>query len=168
MPDTRAQGQQQLHYTTGMYMLQNAKTNQFISLQKTYAKKNGTQLHTQPQNEAYYQIFRFYAFTPGFYNIRFANANMNLDVHGCYNDKRFCGTYKHQNGAEIQVWTPDAAAVQQWKTEMVRDGLYRIINKHSGKVIDLNPKDPTQLVQWQWNNSESQLWKIILVNNQEH
>jgi len=151
------------------YLLKNSATGQYLSLTKeNKIKGNGTQVCIVSLNKDIFQELVFTKENTNFFLIQFAGTSFDLDVHGCFDGKPLCGTYKRQNGAEIQIWTVTAkSSPHLWKFEELENNKYRIVNKYSGKVLDLkftNKNETTyKVVQWQWNAKDTQLWEIIKV-----
>lgn len=102
----------------------------------------------------------------GFYNIQFQHAKVNLDVNGCFDGDWFCGTYKKDRGANIQIWSAGNSKPQQWHMEQITPGKFRIVNRYSGKSLNAaggsGHKNGTNICQWTWGGGQpNELWEII-------
>ena len=59
--------------------------------------------------------------------------------------------YNIDNGAKIQLWDNANAEWQQWNFVAAGDGVYRIQNRFTGKMLDLDMggvSDGTRVHQW--------------------
>lgn len=128
-------------------------------------KDNGSNVVLWDLDDGMDRRVKFIPTSEGYYNIQFQHAKMNMDVHGCYADKWFCGTYKKDKGANVQIWSSGSSKPQQWKLEQVNPGQFKIRNKYSGKVLDaVGSKTGTNgcnVAQWTDNNGKNQLWEIV-------
>ncbi len=71
--------------------------------------------------------------------------------------------YNPDNGAAIQLYDYMHEAWQEWSFVRAGEGVYRICNRFTGKMMDLIASgvvDGTWLHQWEGSNSSSQLWAI--------
>ena len=71
--------------------------------------------------------------------------------------------YNTDNGARIQLWDNANAEWQQWSFERVGEGVYRIKNRFTQKVLDLyqgGVGDGTAVHQWENAFASSQLWVV--------
>lgn len=74
-------------------------------------------------------------------------------------------------GGELQQYTRNDGAWQQWRFISVGSGYYVIENRHSGKVIDLwenKTADGTPFKQWDRNDRYNQQFKLVDSNKGEH
>ena len=68
--------------------------------------------------------------------------------------------YNIDNGAKIQLWDNVNAEWQQWNFVAAGDGVYRIQNRFTGKMLDLDcggVSDGTRVHQWEGAPASSQL-----------
>lgn len=65
-----------------------------------------------------------------------------------------------QNGANIQLYQYNMSEAQKFNISYVDKGYYKIQNKKSGKVLEVDPKNGN-VKQNEWNNTEVQLWKFV-------
>ena len=59
--------------------------------------------------------------------------------------------YNIENGAKVQLWDDANAEWQQWGFVAAGDGVYRVKNRFTGKMLDLNMggvSDGTRVHQW--------------------
>lgn len=73
-----------------------------------------------------------------------------------------------ENGGAIQLATSTKAENQQWMFLRMGEGVYRIQNRGTGKMMDLmmnGTVDGTWLHQWEDVNGSSQLWIVEAVND---
>ena len=76
--------------------------------------------------------------------------------------------YNTENGAAIQLWDNMGAEWQQWKFNREGDGIYRVENRFTDKMLDLmqgGTVDGTWLHQWEGGNGSSQLWAVEFTND---
>ena len=77
------------------------------------------------------------------------------------------GGVSFDNQAKVNQWTYLGGAHQHWKIEDVGDGYYRLVNQHSGRVLDVdscNEESGAKVQQYDWLGSDCQRWKFELVN----
>ncbi len=132
-------------------------------------KNNGANVQLWDMDNGNDRKIKFIPAGNGYYYINFQHANVNLDVHGCYDGKYFCGTYKKDKGANVQIWSAGTSKPQQWKIVQVTIGKFKIINRYSGKVLDASAsninKNGCNVQQWTWHGKDNQLWEIIDVKS---
>ncbi len=74
----------------------------------------------------------------------------------------------NENGGAIQLASATKAANQQWMFLRMGEGVYRIQNRSTGKMMDLmmnGTVDGTWLHQWEDVNGSSQLWIVEAGND---
>jgi mannan endo-1,4-beta-mannosidase len=69
------------------------------------------------------------------------------------------------DGGNTQLWSYVGAANQQWRIENIGDGYYRLINRHSGKALDVAGgagmlDDGANVQQWTPNGQTNQHWRF--------
>lgn len=72
------------------------------------------------------------------------------------------------DGANVQQWSYNGGAHQQWRIADAGNGYYSIENRNSGKVLDVwevSTVDGANVVQWPYWGGEGQQWKINDVGN---
>ena len=72
------------------------------------------------------------------------------------------------DGQNVQQWVDYGGARQQWKLQLVAAGVYIIINKHSGKVLDVQDSsglDGGNIHQWTYVGGNNQKWRLIDVGS---
>ena len=72
--------------------------------------------------------------------------------------------YNTENGAQIQLWDNANAEWQQWSFVRAGEGVYRIKNRFTGKMMDLDCSgvtDGTHVHQWEGANASSQLCRQV-------
>ena len=128
-------------------------------------KNNGATVQLWDLDDGADRKIKFIPAGNGYYYIRFQHANVNMDVHGCFKGKLFCGTYKTDKGANVQIWNAGNSKPQQWKLEQVNPGQFRIINRYSGKVLDASGKNISKngcnVLQWNKHDGKNQLWEMV-------
>ncbi len=160
----------ELKLTTHVFNLKNVAANRYLDL-PGYANKakteNGSFVVLWDLDRGKDRQVKFIPSSDGYYYIQFQHTKSNLDIHGCYKDKWFCGTYKTDNGAEAQIWAAGNAESQQWKLKQVYPGKFKIINRFSGKVLDASAsninKNGCKVQQWTYKGSNNQLWELVEV-----
>ena len=88
------------------------------------------------------------------YKITAKHSGKALDVVGGYTN----------DGANVQQWTDNGNAQQQWKVIDVGGGYYKLISVNSGKALDVEggyTHDGANVQQWADNSSSHQRWKIL-------
>lgn len=82
------------------------------------------------------------------------HSGKSLDVaEGSYSD-----------GGNVQQWTDNGSAQQQWKVIDTGGGYYKLISQLSGKVLEVagsSAADGGNVQQWADNGGSSQKWKIV-------
>ena len=76
--------------------------------------------------------------------------------------------YNTENGAQSQLWDNANAEWQQWSCVRAGEGVYRIKNRFTGKMMDLDCSgvtDGTHVHQWEGANASSQLWIVEPAND---
>ena len=71
--------------------------------------------------------------------------------------------FNTENGAAIQLYDYAGEEWQQWSFVRAGEGVYRIKNRFTGKMLDLIASgvvDGTWLHQWEGANGSSQLWAV--------
>jgi hypothetical protein len=71
------------------------------------------------------------------------------------------------DGGNVQIWGYVGANTQQWKIEATTDGYYRILNRNSGKALDVNGNstaDGANVHQWTYGGGLNQQWKLDLLS----
>ena len=67
------------------------------------------------------------------------------------------------NGANVIQWTCHGGPNQLWRLDRIGDA-YRIVAKHSGKVLDVagaSPSNGANVQQWQYGGGPNQLWRLV-------
>lgn len=88
------------------------------------------------------------------YKLTTQHSGKNLDVAGG----------QAQDGANVQQWTDNGNAQQQWKVIDVGGGYYKLIAQSSGKALEVASAanhDGANVQQWTDNGSSNQMWKIV-------
>ncbi|HIW76581.1 MULTISPECIES: RICIN domain-containing protein [Gordonibacter] len=89
----------------------------------------------------------------GCYEIICAADGRALDVTGGSRD----------NGANVQVWTPNGSGAQKWNVYGAGGGYYVIVNARSKKALDVRDfgiTPGTNVQQWAKSNNNAQRWRI--------
>ena len=76
--------------------------------------------------------------------------------------------YNTDNGARVQLWDNANAEWQQWGFVRAGEGVYRIRNRFTGKMLDLYQGgvcDGTAVHQWEGAPASSQLWIVEAGND---
>ncbi|MCF8261195.1 MAG: RICIN domain-containing protein [Melioribacteraceae bacterium] len=162
----------ELNLEAGPYYIKSVASGRILDI-PGYAsnahKKNGSNVQLWELDDGADRKVKFIPTENGYYSIRFQHAKMNLDVHGCYDSKWFCWTYKRDKGANVQIWKAGNSKPQQWKVEQVNPGQFRIQNRYSGKYLDADAnninKNGCNVLQWTWNGRDNQLWEIVDVES---
>lgn len=71
------------------------------------------------------------------------------------------------NGAYVQSWdASETATQQQWNIELQADNSYRLVARHSGKVMNIlgaSLNENANLIQWDWTGADQQRFYIVEV-----
>ncbi len=73
-----------------------------------------------------------------------------------------------ENGAKIVQMRERKSAAHDWKIEHVADGDYKIINRNSGKALEVfehSLETGANIAQWDFHGADNQLWKIVEVGS---
>jgi len=91
----------------------------------------------------------------GSYAICSFHNGMSLDISG----------YRYDNGAGLRLWDFGQQQNQLWKIEDLKDGTFKIVAKHSSRVLDMptGPINGCDVVQWDWHGGDIQRWFLIPV-----
>ncbi len=154
-----------LSLTENTFYIKSVSANKYLDL-PGYAnnaqKQNGASIKLWDLDDGNDRKIKFIDAGNGYYYIRFQHTKANMDVHGCYDGKYFCGTYKKDKGANVQIWSAGNSKPQQWDIQQIRAGQFKIINRYSGKVLDATgTNNGSNVVQWTWHGGNNQLWEII-------
>jgi len=63
----------------------------------------------------------------------------------------------------VILWNTNGGANQSWQLVRNRDGTYRLLNEHSGLVLQVaKPVETngTTLQQWEWRGMDTQKWRL--------
>lgn len=154
--------------TGSTFLIKNVEAGKYLDI-PGYGNKadrsNGAKVQLWDLDKGKDRRVRFVPAGNGYYYIRFQHTNSNLDIHGCYKDKLFCGTYKTDNGAKAQIWSAGSSKPQQWEIKRVGHGEYKFVNRYSGKVLDASAsqihKNGCKVQQWKWHGGDNQRWILI-------
>jgi hypothetical protein len=87
----------------------------------------------------------------GSYTFTAQNSGLNLDVDAG----------SGENGAAVQLWTPNGLQPQSWILHIQTDGEYLIQNQQSGKYLDVDANSSTdgaRIQQWESTGCDCQHW----------
>ena len=158
-----------LSLTENTFYIKNVASGRYLDLPGSgykAKKENGSKVQLWDFGVGKDRQFKFIK-TGDYYQIRCQHTASNLDVHGCYKDKLFCGTYKNENGAPIQIWKAkgNGGKVQHWKLVQVNPGQFKMVNEYSGKVLDASAsnikKNGCKVQIWTWKGKKNQLWELV-------
>ena len=155
-----------------VFYIRNVKGQKYIDVSGTAnsdkAGKNGANVQLWDLDGGADQKFKFVPAGGGYYYLQTQHKKMNLDVHGCFDGTWFCGTYKKDKGANVQMWSAGTSEPQQWKLEQVSPGRFHIVNRYSGKVLDASNsninKNGCNVQQWDKDNNTNKQWELVDVN----
>ena len=66
--------------------------------------------------------------------------------------------------APIQLWSYGGGNNQQWRAESEGGGYYRLVNRSSGKCLDVpgaSTADSVQLIQYTCNGTAAQSFRLV-------
>lgn len=115
---------------------------------------NGTNINVQNMRSAGTQQWKLK-------KIQDQNVENGTYLIASQKDSLRLATQKNNN---IQINVIDNADAQRYEIEYVADGYYRIINKASGKVLDVagqSRETRVNLQQADWTGGDGQLWRFI-------
>ncbi|MGW3123912.1 glycosyl hydrolase family 95 catalytic domain-containing protein [Streptomyces sp. NPDC001107] len=89
----------------------------------------------------------------GFFRLENRRSGKVLDVAGG----------STADGAGLIQWGWSGSQNQQWRLQPDADGSFRLVARHSGKVVDSpgSSGQGAQLIQWPDGNSDNQHWKVV-------
>ncbi|GAA1607958.1 ThuA domain-containing protein [Catellatospora bangladeshensis] len=116
---------------------------------------NGTAIQQYTCNNSQAQQYQFQPTSGGYtrVNIRL-NATRSLDVTNV----------STADNAPIQLWTYSAGNNQQWLPVAEGSGWYHLVNRNSGKCLDVpaaSTADSVQLVQYTCNGTGAQSFRLV-------
>jgi hypothetical protein len=118
------------------------------------ATANGTAVQQQACNSSTAQQWQFQPTTNGYVRVNaLNNAAQVLDVTGV----------STADSALIQLWSYSNGLNQQWQPIEEADGAYRLVNRNSGKCLDVpaaSTADGVQLQQYTCNGTAAQSFRI--------
>ena len=95
----------------------------------------------------------------------------NVSINSCINKVRSIevnGSSKDEN-ANVDLWDNNGLTSQIWKFISISDGVYRVQNAYSGKVLGVADDDVysngANIVQQSWNDRDGQKWQAVLYND---
>ncbi|NYI07706.1 family 43 glycosylhydrolase [Allostreptomyces psammosilenae] len=97
------------------------------------------------------------ATTPTAYTLVNRNSGKCLDLAGG----------SSADGANVQQWTCNGGANQQWRVEDMGDDTSRLVNVATGKVLDTadcSTADGADLRQWSWLNNTCQRFRFVVTD----
>lgn len=152
-----------------VFNIRNVKAGRFIDVSGTAnsdkARKNGVNVQLWHLDGGADQKFKFIPAGGGYYYIQSQHKKMNLDVHGCYANKMFCGTYKKDKGANIQMWSAGTSKPQQWRLVKAGKGKFKLKNRYSNQYLNADNSQITKLgcniEQWTDNGGDRQVWELV-------
>jgi hypothetical protein len=122
------------------------------------ATANGTAVQQYTCNSSTAQQWQFQPTTDGYVRINARNAaSQVLDVTNV----------STADAALIQLWAYGNGNNQQWRPVEEADGAYHLVNRHSGKCLDVpsaSTADSVQLQQYTCNGSAAQSFRISPVD----
>ncbi|MGM0375642.1 MAG: RICIN domain-containing protein [Bacteroidota bacterium] len=155
------------------FHIRNVKGGKYIDLpgsdKSDRSRKNGANVQLWDLDDGDDRKFKFIPAGGGYYYIQAQHKKMNLDVHGCFDDKWFCDTYKKDKGANVQVWSAGSSKPQQWKLEQASKGRFYIKNRYSGKYLDASNsnvnKNGCNVMQWNKDSNTNKQWELVDVKS---
>ncbi len=72
------------------------------------------------------------------------------------------------DGENVQQWVDYGGYRQHWKLQLIESGVYIVINRHSGKVLDVDSSsglDGANIQQWTYVGGNNQKWRLIDVGS---
>jgi hypothetical protein len=124
--------------------------------------EDGRQAVQNPDAGTANQTFTFESLGDGHYKIVAQHSGKVLDVENwgtADGDRVHQWIYKEPPEAD-----PGHNNNQRWRLESVDEGYYRIVNKHSGKVFDVEGRGTGSglfIVQWADLDNDSQKWEFV-------
>ncbi len=150
------------------YILRNRYSNQCVELQND-SQNDGAQLVQQPCDGSVNQTFNILPTEEGERNVADGRYTVKAVHSGKCLDVPNSST---SNGTQLQQWSCNGSAAQQFDFLYVGDGQYEIINANSGKCLDLYygyTYNGTNIEQYTCNQGNNQRWLVNgLGNGQFH
>lgn len=144
------------HLANGSYRLTAKHSGQALQVTGCSAS-DGAFVQQWPWSGATCQIWQATATADGFYEFtpRVSTAQ-RLDVKD--------GVLLA--GGAVRQWPSNGADPQRWSVESVGSGNFRLVNKRSGRVLDVDGCSQTQgtkVQQWDWLGGDCQRWQFTAV-----
>ncbi len=89
------------------------------------------------------------------------NSGKALEVHGS----------STANGGEVDQWTPNGTATQDWNVYATGGSVYEILNANSGKCLEVYDSSTANggiVDQWSCNGSNTQYWTAVKLGSNEY
>ncbi|WP_422739859.1 RICIN domain-containing protein [Micromonospora sp. WMMD729] len=122
------------------------------------ASANGTAIQQYACNNSAAQQYQFVPTSDGYLRINNRNNSAQvLDV----TDRSTA------DSAPIQLWSYSGGTNQQWRAESEGGGYYRLVNRASGKCLDVpgaSTADSVQLIQYTCNGTAAQSFRLAVVS----
>ncbi|MGC4854891.1 RICIN domain-containing protein [Micromonospora sp. DT4] len=122
------------------------------------ASVNGTAIQQYACNNSAAQQYQFVPTSDGYLRVNNRNNSAQvLDV----TDRSTA------DSAPIQLWSYSGGTNQQWRAESAGGGYYRLVNRSSGKCLDVpgaSTADSVQLIQYACNGTAAQSFRLVPVS----
>lgn len=114
---------------------------------------NGTQIKLQQWSGASEQkwcMHREKSYPEDSYQVRRWGEPWVFDISGA----------STENSAKVICYAPSDGHHQRWTLDRLLDGSFRFVAYHSAKVFDAQAGETPKLIQYAWNKSAAQRWKV--------
>ncbi|MGW5581730.1 ThuA domain-containing protein [Micromonospora chokoriensis] len=122
------------------------------------ASANGTAIQQYTCNNSTAQQYQFVPTSGGYLRVNNRNNSAQvLDV----TDRSTA------DSAPIQLWSYSGGNNQQWRAESEGNGYYRLVNRSSGKCLDVpgaSTADSVQLIQYTCNGTAAQSFRLVAMS----
>lgn len=135
------------------YHIVSKKNNKVMDVDALAACNDGGAVQIYDKIGTENQQFKFVAdSSKKYYKIVCRNSKKPIDIV----------SVGSSNGAQIHQWSDTDVETQLWDVEFNSDGYFKIVSKHSNKVLDagLDDSNSSRLHIWDDVDSDNQLWYL--------
>lgn len=135
------------------YHIVSKKSNKVMDVDALSACSDGGAVQIYDKIGAENQQFKFVPnSSKNFYKIVCRNSKKPIDIV----------SVGSSNGAQIHQWSDANVETQLWNIEFNSDGYFKIVSKHSNKILDagLDDSNNSRIHIWDDVNADNQLWYL--------
>lgn len=135
------------------YYIVSKKSNKVMDVDALAACNDGGAVQLYDKIGTENQQFKFVSDpSKKFYKIVCRNSKKPIDIV----------SVGSSNGAQVHQWSDSDVETQLWDVEFGSDGYFKIVSKHSNKVLDagLDDSNSSRIHIWDDFDSDNQLWYL--------